>query len=84
MAQQPALTKPWPEMMRDYLAKGPATATERLVAQSGDTIGTITSIAAAEKLCFMETYLDRLVEQARGGGSHRGSTSSTESQTHDG
>ncbi|GAW15187.1 hypothetical protein ANO14919_045960 [Xylariales sp. No.14919] len=53
------------EMLKDYLARGPVTATERLVAQSGDIP---TSIPATDKLCSMEEYLDQLVKQAQGDG----------------
>ncbi|GAW25341.1 hypothetical protein SAMD00023353_0500260 [Rosellinia necatrix] len=51
-------------MMKDYLARGPATATERLVAQGGDVFKASASIKATEKTRLMGTYLDRLVQQA--------------------
>jgi hypothetical protein len=68
-------------MMKDYLAQDftTMTATERLVAHSGNVFNASTSITPAEKLRKMETYLDQLVKQAQGDGSHRESTSSTSS-----
>ncbi|KAK5632466.1 hypothetical protein RRF57_008180 [Xylaria bambusicola] len=54
-------------MLRDYLARGPSTATERLVAQGADIRS---NIAMADKLCSMETYLNQLVKQTKAGDSH--------------
>ncbi|KAJ8130264.1 hypothetical protein O1611_g3367 [Lasiodiplodia mahajangana] len=68
------------EMMKDYLARGPMTATERLVAQSGDIFRTpATSIKRAEELRGMEAYLNQLAKQVQGGNSNRGSSSSSSS-----
>jgi hypothetical protein len=64
-------------MMKDYLAHGPMTATERLVAQNGDTLKPSTGMTRGEELCHKAAYLDQLVKQVQGGGSNRSWTSSS-------
>ncbi|KAJ3567542.1 hypothetical protein NPX13_g6728 [Xylaria arbuscula] len=71
--QAPTSKTSRPVMLADYLARGPTTTTERLIAQGGDIA---TSMATTENLCLMETYLNKLARQSRGDDSHRGSSSS--------
>lgn len=54
-------------MMKDYLARGPMTTTERLVAQGGSVFGTSASTTTeAEKKRLMGAYIDRMARQVEG------------------